>query len=242
MNEVSKLEPRSVEPAQSNDPMLTLIERIAVNPDVPMERMGQIMDMRERQMAKAAEQTFNRAFAAALAEMPDVPRSGQNNHTRQSYSTLDDLIRTVRPILSRHGLALNWITGIDGNFISVTAVVRHADGHQITSTQVGERDSGKAMNKLQGGGSTETYLKRYTGFGILGLSSGDERDDDGRSAGRSAPTISADQFGRIKALIERKGADLEKFLAWVGCENLEELPVAKFAPAIAQLEKKADAQ
>ena len=33
------------------------------------------------------------------------------------------------------------------------------------------------MNALQGGGSTETYLKRYTGFSILGLSSGDEVED-----------------------------------------------------------------
>ena len=40
------------------------------------------------------------------------------------------------------------------------------------------------MNALQGGGSTETYLKRYTGFAILGVSSGDEADDDGYSTGQ----------------------------------------------------------
>ena len=180
MTEVSKIETGEALPV---DPMVSMIERVVMNPDVPMERVHAMFDLQERQLAKAAEQAFNVAFAAAMAEMPDIPQSGENKHLGTRYSTLDDLIRTTRPVLSRHGLSLNWETGTEGAEIWAKAIVRHASGHQISTTSRGPRDSNRTMNPLQGGGSTETYMKRYSGFAILGLSSGDERDDDGHSSG-----------------------------------------------------------
>lgn len=206
------------------DPMLSMIERIAMDPGLPVERLTALLDMRERQMNKEAEQVFNRAFAAAMAEMPDVPRSGKNNHSGQKYSTLDDLIRTTRPVLARHGLSLNWQTGIDGNEISVTAIVRHEQGHSIQTTLTGARDTGRQMNALQGGGSTQTYLKRYSGFGILGLSSGDEVDDDGQGA----ETINADQYIELRNLLEESGMDEAKFHLAFGARNPEDADLHQF--------------
>ena len=111
MNEVTKIATDTI-PA---DPMVSMIERVAMDPNIPLDRMTALMDMRERQMTKEAEQVFNQAFAAAMAEMKDVPKNGKNNHSGQKYSTLDDLIRTTRPVLARHGLSLNWQTSINGN-------------------------------------------------------------------------------------------------------------------------------
>ncbi|AKG94551.1 ERF family protein [Paracoccus phage Shpa] len=219
------------------DPMVTMIERVAMTPDLPIERLTALMDMRERQMNKEAEQGFNQAFAAAMAEMPDVPRTGENRHLGTRYSTLDDLIRATRPVLSRHGLSLNWQTKIDGQNITVTAIVRHAQGHSISTTLSGPRDNGKQMNALQGGGSTETYLKRYSGFGILGLSSGDETDDDGQRAS-AVPLIDADQFVALREMIEESGSNEAKFLEFIGAPTLEELTHEQFAKAIAALRKK----
>lgn len=185
MNEVTKMEaPRhEVAEHQAADPMLGLIERVIMSPEIPVDRITALMDIRERQMAKAAEQEFNAAFAAAMAEMPDVPKSGRNKHTGRTYPTLDDLVRTARPVLSRHGLSLNWQIGIEGEKILVRAIVRHSGGHFIETSDSARPDKSGSMNAIQGGGSTQTYLKRYTGFAILGLSSGDENEDDGDSAG-----------------------------------------------------------
>lgn len=223
------------------DPMVSMIERVAMDPNLPIERLTAIMDMRERQMNKEAEQVFNQAFAAAMAEMPDVKRTGRNKHLGVNYSTLDDLIHATRPILSKHGLSLNWQTAIDGSNITVTAIVRHAQGHSIQTTLTGPRDNGKQMNALQGGGSTETYLKRYSGFSILGLSSGDETDDDGQGDAPAA-TISADQFRDLRELIEETKTDEARFiLAYGGTPGetrLEEFPASKFAAAKAQLLRK----
>ena len=224
MNAVTKTEPEEMTlPA---DPMMQMIASVIDAPDLPIERLNALMDMQERQMNKQAEQAFNVAFAAAMGEMPDVPKSGHNKHSGQKYSTLDDLIRTTRPVLAQHGLSLNWQASSQDNMIGVTAIVRHAMGHSIKTTQQGPRDSGKQMNVLQGGGSTETYLKRYTGFSILGLSSGDEIDDDGvRAAGG---TIGEDQIAAIESAIEAIGIDVDVILKAERLTVLHELPASKF--------------
>jgi hypothetical protein len=230
MNEIAQIQVPAV------DPMVAMIERVAMSPDVPVDRLTALMDMRERQMNKEAEQAFNQAFAAAMAEMPSVPKNGLNKHTGQKYATLDDLIITARPVLSRHGLSLNWQTAANGNEYSVTATVRHALGHVINTTLSGPRDNGKQMNALQGGGSTETYLKRYTGFSILGLSSGDAVDDDGQSSG--GLTIDADQFFELKTLIDEAGADEAKFCEYLKVQDLESLPQRQYPAAVSALRAK----
>jgi hypothetical protein len=233
MTEITKIAP----PIMPADPMVSMIERVAMDPNIPLDRMTALMDMRERQMNKEAEQVFNQAFAAAMAEMKDVPKNGKNNHSGQKYSTLDDLIRTTRPVLARHGLSLNWQTSIAANEISVTAIVRHAMGHSIRTTLTGPRDTGKQMNTLQGGGSTETYLKRYTGFSILGLSSGDEVEDDG--LGANSATVSAEQYTTLRNLIEETDTDETKFfLAYGAQDDLHLFPASKFQTAKSQLERK----
>lgn len=210
------------------DPMLAMIERVILDPNLPMERISSLLDIRERQMAKEAEQAFNAAFAAAMADMTDVPRTGENKHLGRKYSTLDDLIRTARPVLSKHGLSLNWESGEDADRIWVRAIVRHALGHSISTQQTGPRDKSGSMNVLQGGGSTETYLKRYTGFAILGLSSGDETDDDGQGNG-SVELISEDQFRELSDLIAQAGIDEDVVLTAEKITALHFLPAKRFS-------------
>ncbi|WP_425070685.1 ERF family protein [Sagittula sp. S175] len=223
MNAVTKMEGQA--PQLPADPMVSMIERVMMNPDLPMERITAMMDMRERQMNKEAEQAFNRDFAAAMAEMPPIPKSGTNKHTGNKYSELKDLVNTTRPVLSRHNLALNWTSSTKGNEVEVTAIVRHGLGHQITTTLIGPKDSGKQMNAIQGGGSTSTYLKRYTGFDILGLASGDEVEDDGASSGMAHP-ISVEQFDTLRELIDGAGITEEIVCTAERLSALHELPAA----------------
>jgi len=238
MNDLSPIEhnPLDHAPMQSIDPMLRMMEVALQNPEFTDERLSKLMDMRERQMDRESEQVFNRDFAAAMAEMPDVPKSGNNTHTGNRYSTLNDLIRTARPVLARHGLSLNWTTSIKGEEFEVTAIVRHAMGHSIQTTLTGQRETGKQLNKLQGGGVTETYLKRYTGFSLLGLASGDEVDDDGRSANpKQAATISAEQFQELRDLIDQAGISEDVLCKSAKIETLHELPADTFESAVKKL-------
>lgn len=222
---VTKLEHQQAAPVA--DPMVSMIERVVMNPELPMERVQAMFDLRERQMAKEAEQAFNQAFANAMAEMPDVPRSGENKHLKRKYSTLDDLIRTARPVLAKHGLSLNWQPHITGDQITMVATVRHSLGHSIEASDSAPRDKSGSMNFIQGGGSTQTYLKRFTGFAILGLSSGDEVDDDGTSAGRGEP-ITEEQYIELRDLIEKAGITADIVCEAEKLDRLPELPASAF--------------
>ncbi|WP_052272274.1 ERF family protein [Leisingera sp. ANG-M7] len=232
MNQVAHVEPQ--EAALPADPMVCMIERVVMNPDLPMERVQAMFDLRERQLAKEAEQAFNAAFAAAMAEMPDIPKSGENKHLKRKYSTLDDLIRTARPVLAKHGLSLNWQPEISGDQISMRAIVRHSLGHSIEAIDTAPRDKSGSMNHIQGGGSTQTYLKRFTGFAILGLSSGDETDDDGQAAGRGEP-INAGQYDELCQLIKEAGITEEIVCTAEKLSALHDLPAQHFSRVAGRL-------
>lgn len=232
MNQIAKVEPQ--EAAMPADPMAPMIEQILMNPDLPMERVQAVLDMRERQLAKEAEQAFNAAFAAAMAEMPDIPKTGENKHLKRKYSTLDDLIRTARPVLAKHGLSLNWQPEINGDLISMRAIVRHSLGHSIEAKDTAPRDKSGSMNFIQGGGSTQTYLKRFTGFAILGLSSGDETDDDGQTAGRGEP-ISVGQYDELRELIDEAGITEEVVCTAEKLAALHDLPAQHFTRVAGRL-------
>ena len=63
-------------------------------------------------------------------------------------------------------------------------------------------------------------------------------DNDGNGS-QSRKQITADQFIELQDLIERSGADRDKFLLAYGADALENFPLDKLTHAKQQLEKKA---
>ena len=216
----------------SIDPMLALIERVIVDPELPIERIQAVLDLRERQMNKDAEIQFNQAFAEMMAEMPTIPRTGKSN--RNTYSTIDDIVNTTRPVLSCHGFSLNWeaVTDVEKRTVQVTAVVRHKLGHTISTTHNGGFDK-NGDNDNQKARSTETYLKRYSATSILGLSTGEEKEDDGAASN----TINADQFIALRDKIKLAGIDVSLVLQAHRATSLEEFPSNQFNAAMKRLDK-----
>lgn len=242
----NELEVRAIQSGGDNLPahnMMATIERIIMAPDVPIDRITALMDMQERQLNKVAEQEFNRAFSAAMSEMKPARKSGLNKHTSQRYSTLSDIIEAARPALSAHGLALNWRTKTESGILTVTAIVRHHGGWKEENSMSAPSEAGKgqgaAMNLIQSHGSTETYLKRYTGLSILGMSSDDFEDDGNASGG----TITEEQYRILSDLIDKTQTDEVKFLEAYGFKaadqaTLCEFPSKDFTAAKSLLERK----
>lgn len=178
---LQKIEPQEVRAA---DPMVSMIERVAMSPDLPIERLERMMDMKERMDAKAAKAEFDAAFSRASAEFPDIPLNGENKHQKTRYALLKDILSGVRPVLSRYGLALSFSTVVDENFVTVTAELSHQGGHSKRNSIPLPRDAGAGRNAVQAVGSSQTYGQRYTAQAILGLSLGDDTEDDGNGSGK----------------------------------------------------------
>lgn len=231
------LRPEAMLPA---DPMISMVERIAMDPNSDLEKLERILAMKERHDATTAKAAFAAAFARASASFPIIPLNGVG-HNSKNYATLKDITRLTRPVLSEHGLALTFSIET-GNSIVVTAELMHKDGHSKTTSITLPADNSGSKNAVQAVGSSQTYGQRYTAQAILGLSLGDDIDDDANSTAQRTETISGDQFFELKGLIDETNTDLDKFiLAYGGVPGetqLEEFPANQFEKAKAQLIRK----
>ena len=139
--------------------------------------------------------TIAEALAAAQAELTDPPKDSLNPHFKSRYADLATVLKTVRPVLARHGIAIVQTTGITdaGSVILITALMWR--GESI----VGRYPVAPVKADPQGYGSAMTYARRYALQAIVGVAADD--DDDGNAA--SAPKPSAPRIDETSELIGR---------------------------------------
>jgi hypothetical protein len=237
MTELARIEPAT---EVAHQPMVSMIERIALDPNVPIEKLERMLAMQERIQADSAKSAFAAAFAAASSEFPMIPLNGRGDKNKH-YALLKDIVNLTRPVLSRHGLALSFGVESAPDKVTVTAELMHVAGHSKTTSMELPRDTSGSKNAVQAVGSSQTYGQRYTAQAILGLSLGDDTDDDGAGAADSGK-IDADQYLQLRNLIDEAEADEAKFCEYLKVANIEELPRKSFANAVQALRNKIKAK
>lgn len=235
MNAIAKAEEGQIVTIAA-DPMVSMIERVAMDPNASIEKLERMLDMRDRLQAESAKGAFAAAFAAASAEFPSIPLNGKGDKNKP-YALLKDIIGGTRPILSRHGLALSFGVESHPDRVIVTAELMHIAGHSKTTSIELPKDQTGSKNAVQAVGSSQTYGQRYTAQAILGLSLGDDTEDDGKAAGSNS-SITADEYFQLRQLLDEAEADEAKFCDYLKVKNLEELPSRMFANAVSALRKK----
>lgn len=204
-----------------------------------VEQLQKLMDLQERYEASQALRAYNRAFAEFKAEAVTVYKRKQVEAgplQGKKHLDLADLVESVTPFLSRHGLSISWqLTRDEPAWMEVTCMLRHVGGHVETYPMGGPPDTGPGRNALQARGSTKTYLERYTATGILGIAARDQ-DNDGRPA--AVEVITEAQAADLAALVEEVGADMAQFLRWLRVESLADLPAIQYKKAVTGLEAK----
>jgi hypothetical protein len=210
MSAVTKHEPRGQEVAASEaGAILSMIERAARDPAVDIEKMERLFAMQERMLLRNAEAAYNEALASMQPELPEVEQHGQNTHTKTRYAKWEDIHEAIAPVLSKHGFALTFRTAEANSKVTVTAILRHRDGHKDETALSLPTDTGAGRNAVQAVGSSLSYGKRYTACAILNIRTRGE-DDDGKAATkRSGAKVaggghSATQIGKeVREDVER---------------------------------------
>lgn len=126
---------------------------------------------------KKSESTIElaKALAKFQREIKDPSKSGKANYGK--YVTLDELLESIRPVLSQNGLSFLQFPGGDGQLITITTVLLHSSGEWIES----EPFTLKSQKvDPQGAGSAVTYGRRYSLSAILGVAW--DTDDDGQAS------------------------------------------------------------
>lgn len=218
-------------PLNPSDLMTTALSNGA-NVDV----IARLMELSERHEANCARRAFNRALAAAKAEMPIIRKNRHvdfknkdGSRTSYQHEDLAEIVASITDILAKHDLGFRWTTANDERSVAVTCQIYHDDGHSIETTLSAGADASGKKNHIQSVGSAVTYLQRYTLKAILGLAA--SHDDDGRSsstpvsAAQSAPPpkLTDEQFVELCQLMEANGVEVPDLLRVGQLNSLDEI-------------------
>ena len=155
-------------------------------------------------------------YAEALSELEELPRTEKATvKTRDggsysyTYSDLGDILRAVRPVMAKHGLAVFQAASSAQGVVCVATTILHTSGQWISFDPLCLHSG----NTPQEAGSAITYARRYTLLPALNLAT---EDDDGSLAqggsppsrqaaaappARREPTYRTPQEARIRAML-----------------------------------------
>jgi hypothetical protein len=121
------------------------------------------------------------ALAAAQGEIENAGKNAANPHFKSRYADLAEILNTVRPVLSRHGIAVIQSPSFEQGETQITTLLMHTSGEWVRGT------CGAPTAKMdpQGVGSACTYLRRYSLAAFCGIAQ--EDDDANAASGRRAP-------------------------------------------------------
>jgi len=220
--------------------ILAVIERAALNPDIDVTKMQQLLEMHERIVAKQAEAAYTAGMNRVQMKMGRVSADAMNPQTRSKYASYANLDRELRPIYGSDGFSLSFGTADSPlpDHVRVICDVSHSAGHtrqhHIDMPADGKgAKGGEVMTKTHARGAAVTYGMRYLLKMIFNVAIGEDDYD-----GNTAEVITEDQAMDIEALITEVGANREMFLRYVGAKTIQEIPAASFSRAINALQQK----
>lgn len=245
MNQVALRQGGPTEPVpiqSETGAIISMIERAARDPAVDVDKLRQLMEMRQQVDRERAEREFDAAMADAQSKLRRIRADANNPQTRSRYASYAALDRTLRPIYTDAGFALSFNTEPAAeNMVRVTCDLSHRSGHkrhyQIDMPADGKgAKGGDVMTKTHATGSAVTYGRRYLLQMIFNLAVGE--DDDGNAANDTGELVSAAQVEQLRELIVEVGADIPRFLKYIGVESLGDIRAKDFKRAVAALESK----
>lgn len=219
-------------PAAASNPMAMIAA--AVQKGMDLETIKELRALQKDWEADEARKAFNNAFVAFKAEAIQVLKSRKVDAgplVGKKYAELYAVVNAVTPALSRHGLSAAWkISKDEKEWIEVTCILKHEQGHSESVAMGGPPDTGGAKSPIQARASTVSYLERYTLKAICGIS---EQDDDKDGGALGMPDEEFQAFaGRIKDATTKEKAKAVWLEAVKACEGYKDRDAAEKLKAI----------
>ena len=230
---------------KSDNPMIAMIqviERIALNPEVDVDKMEKVMALQERMMDRQAEAEFNTAMTQMQENIPVITKDGYNEHTKSYYSKHETIVKVIKPVYTKAGFALSFSEQeqpqsnenkkANERYITIVGVLRHRGGHSETYQTTLPIDTvgvNGTPNKtgVHGTGSTISYGRRYLTCMIFDVATGDDTDGNVEAA-EPVNYITGDQVNTLDSKIREHDVNMKGFLTWMNKElkikSIETIP------------------
>jgi len=206
----------------------------AIERNIDPDQLGKLLSLEERWNKNRAAEAFAVAITGFQGECPQVFKSRETTggNMRYSFASFDDVMRVAGPLLAKHGIVVTFSTEPAERGMKISCRVR-VGTHSEESTLTMPIPEMK-VNDTQRFGAAVSYLKRYALCAALNIVVTSEDND----AAQQFEYITEAQAAELLALIDEKGADMKRFLAWCQLERLAYMPQAFFGKAIATLKQK----
>jgi hypothetical protein len=222
--------------------ILSIIEKVALDPNVNTEKMQQIIDMQMQIHDKNAQIEYNKSMVQCQSKMPKVVTNKVNKQTSSTYADLSTVLVTVKPVYTKYGFALSFGNkkAEKADHVCVTCEVMHKSGytkyHEVEWPIDDKGIQGKTnKTPIHGMASTNSYAQRYLTCRIFNIAVGDH-DNDGN--GCDSPTLTESQVCDLHALIIEVGADEDKFCKYMNVSSLSEILNENYQRAVKVVESK----
>jgi len=208
--------------------------QVAVQQGMDPAGLEKLFALYERDQAIQAQRAFAGALADFQAECGTIRKNRSVNAGRMqyNYAEFDHIANSIRELLHKHGLSYTFDSDVTEESVKVRCIVTHRMGHSQDTHFSCPTGGMQGANRAQMTASALSYARRYALLMALGMSTGD-RDDDGGGG-----VLTPEQVGEVTALLAQTGVDKQAFLDWLGCDAVEDIPVAKYPAAIRELRKR----
>jgi len=88
------------------DPMLKLIERVALDPNADVAKLEKLIELSERVSDRQAKADFDKAMLGFQIEKGVIEKASVANKTK--YAKLEYMQSIVDPVLRKHQLFVRW--------------------------------------------------------------------------------------------------------------------------------------
>lgn len=220
--------------------------QVALERDGAIDVIKELVQLRNDEMARQAKRDFHTAFAEFKRLCPPIPRDCRGKElasrdgtqkTTLMYSGLETIQRVVDPILFSLGFSYSWtVPNASERSLKVVCYLQHESGHMVESQMVVPVSSIPQATPSQEFAGARTTGKRLTLSDVLGIAT----DDDQESEDGGFEPIEEDALREIRALVQVKDVDIDKFLAFVGVESLKDIPRASYGMAMRFLQTRKD--
>ncbi len=181
-----------------------------------VEVASKMMDLYERNEKRQAEKDFAAALTELQGETIRVQATKavdvKNGVPRYTFAPYEEIMRTVQPMLTRHGFSVTFDTKIDGDRLYSVCTLTHKAGHSRSNQFAVRFGKPPGSSDAQGDMSTKSYAKRGALCDALNISI--DHDDDARMIGKPIGKALAEE---LRARVIRCSNE-DTFLKYAGVQ------------------------
>ncbi len=198
-----------------------------------------LVGLYDRMQAKNAEREFALALTDLQGETSNVEATkmvkNKDGSVRSRFAPYDEIMRTVKPMLTRHGFSITFDTEANGDRLNSICTLMHKSGHSRQNRFAVRYSTPPGASEPQGDMSTKTYAKRGALCDALNIVV--EHDDDARMIGKPIGKALAEDLQKRVVMV---GADPAAFLKFAGASDYHEISDERW-PVLDELLKRKEA-